>query len=577
MATIATLAVAVKGDVSPLNRDLGGAQSRIRRFGGRMSAVGKTITKGVTVPIVAAGAAAVKAAADQGEALNKTNVIFGQSGKQVARWSRTTAQSMGLSRAESLEAAGGFGAMLQTAGVARQQLAPMSTQLVKLSADMASFNNEDPSAMLERLRSGLSGEAEPLRRFGVFISAAAVNTQAYKDGIAKAGSELTEQQKVQARFNLIMEQTTKQQGDFERTAGSLPNQLSRLKASATDLAAGFGTILLPVVQQIASHVLALANRFKALSPETQKTIVQVLAVAAVVGPVIFILGKLVSAIAVVIKIMKVLRLALIFGFGPIGLIIVGVTLLAVVIIKNWDKIKRFTVRVWNAVVGFIKRNWQLILAVIMGPMGIILGLIIRNWDTIKRVTLRVWSAVRDFIGRAIDRIRDFIGRLVDRVRDFGTRIVKLWLSIPGRMVSIGVDIVRGIWEGIKSMAGWLAGQVKNFISSVVPGPIADKLGIGSPSKVLRDLMRAVPEGMALGILDGRSVVSRAANTVAGMAVPTDPAFGALGAAPRFRGRGLLVTLVFEGRSEDLWVKALRGSVRKRGGDVQAVLGGTSGG
>jgi hypothetical protein len=105
--------------------------------------------------------------------------------------------------------------------------------------------------MLERLRSGLSGEAEPLRRFGVFINEARVQAEAYKSGIAEVGTALTDAQKVQARFNIIMQDTVKQQGDFGRTLGeSLPNQIRVLKAEMTDLAAEAGKALLPALTDL---------------------------------------------------------------------------------------------------------------------------------------------------------------------------------------------------------------------------------------------------------------------------------------------------------------------------------------
>lgn len=247
-----------------MNRGIDQSQSKVKRFGSGLLTFAKRAALPAAAALTAAGGAALKFAADEGEALNKANVIFGNSAKQIDVWSKTTANSFGLARAESLEAAAGFGAMLDTAGIARQELAPMSQQLVELASDMASFNNQDPSAMLERLRSGLAGEAEPLRRFGVFISAAAVQTQAYKDGIAKTGKELTEAQKVQARYNLILSQTNKQQGDFARTQNSLPNLMSRVGALLKDLAAKFGRLILPFVEKSLQFVLdvfgAIANQ-----------------------------------------------------------------------------------------------------------------------------------------------------------------------------------------------------------------------------------------------------------------------------------------------------------------------------
>jgi hypothetical protein len=231
------------------------------------SAFGSVIPLGAAaagVAVVALATTVIKSAADQVEAVNKTKVIFGESAESVLAFSDTAASAFGIAKAEALNAAGGFGAMLDSAGLAEKAAASMSVRMVKLAGDMASFNNEDPSAMLERLRSGLAGEAEPLRRFGVFLSEAAVKAEAYSSGIAAVGSELTEAQKVQARYNIILRQTTKQQGDFGRTLGeSLPNQLRVMRAELIDMAADIGQELLPALIEL---VQALRDILPVLKP-----------------------------------------------------------------------------------------------------------------------------------------------------------------------------------------------------------------------------------------------------------------------------------------------------------------------
>lgn len=227
-----------------------GMSSRFRGFGSKLGAIVKRSMLPVGAALAAGAVVGVKSAADLGESINKASEIFGKNKDQILEWSTTTANAFGLSRAQALEAAAGFGTMLDTSGVATKELGPMSSRLVELAADMASFNNEDPSDMLDRLRSGLAGEAEPLRRFGILLSEATITEQAYKDGLAERGEALTDAQKVQARYNVMLAQTTKQQGDFGRTAESMPNQIRRLRAQFSDLSAQIGEKLLPVAVKI---------------------------------------------------------------------------------------------------------------------------------------------------------------------------------------------------------------------------------------------------------------------------------------------------------------------------------------
>jgi hypothetical protein len=240
-----------------------------------------TAFRGVGVAAVAGIGVAIKAASDLGESLNKTRVIFGDASESVIAFSETTASTLGIAQSQALDAAAGFGAMALSAGLSESAAASLSIDLVKLAGDMASFNNQDPSEMLERLRSGLAGEAEPLRRFGVFLSEAAVQAKAMELGIGSASEELTDAEKVQARYAIILEQTTKQQGDFARTVGeSLPNQLRVMKAELTDTAASLGNALLPLVLEATKALLELVETLEPL-----------LNILGKLGPAVHLLGE----------------------------------------------------------------------------------------------------------------------------------------------------------------------------------------------------------------------------------------------------------------------------------------------
>jgi phage-related protein len=140
---------------------------------------------------VAAGAGlAIKAASDLNEQVNKASVVFGKSAPAIVAWSQTTAKSLGISQRAALEAAGTFGNMLVPMGIARDRAAEMSKRMVTLAADMASFNNASPEETLQAIRSGLAGETEPLRKFGVFLSEARVKQEALNLGLIKGAGAL---------------------------------------------------------------------------------------------------------------------------------------------------------------------------------------------------------------------------------------------------------------------------------------------------------------------------------------------------------------------------------------------------
>ena len=206
---------------------------------------------------------AVGAASDLNESMSKMQTVFGDSASGIATWSTTTARNMGISRQAALEVAGTFGNLFTAMGMSQAPAAQMSMDLVKLSGDLASFNNLDPEEVLLKLRAGLVGEAEPMRALGVNMNEATVKAQAMKMGFKEVNGTLTDAQKIQARYAIIMSQTATAQGDFARTAEGAANRGRILAATSANLSAEIGQKLLPA--KIALQELMATKLLPALS------------------------------------------------------------------------------------------------------------------------------------------------------------------------------------------------------------------------------------------------------------------------------------------------------------------------
>lgn len=192
---------------------------------------------------------------DLSESVSKSGVVFGAYSKQVSAFAANAASSMGISQQEATESAATFGNLAVSLGLSQKQSANMSTSLVKLGGDLASFNNVDPAQAIEALRSGLVGETEPLRQFGINLNQAALKQQALKMGLDASGPTLSAAVQAQAAYALIMQQSTTAQGDFIRTSGGLANQQRIIAAQFTDLKANVGGALYPIVQ-LGAHALS---------------------------------------------------------------------------------------------------------------------------------------------------------------------------------------------------------------------------------------------------------------------------------------------------------------------------------
>lgn len=248
-----TLRVEIVGDASSLQKTFGKAADSGDRLSSTFKSLGRV---GVLAGAALGGAAvvgaskAINAASDLNESLNAVNVTFGESAKIVTDFGKNAAQRTGLSMRELNESVVPIGASLQNMGASADEAAKTSINLAKRAADMASVFNTDVGSALTAIQAGLRGEADPLERFGVGLSAARVEAFALSTGLIKTKKDLTDQIKVQARVGLLMKDSAKFAGDFANTSDGLANSQRILKAEIENAGAAIGTALLPVAGKV---------------------------------------------------------------------------------------------------------------------------------------------------------------------------------------------------------------------------------------------------------------------------------------------------------------------------------------
>ena len=217
---------------------------------------------GTAVGVVAGASAGILSAANAASRLNEqaaaTKVTFGSASGQVRDFSKTTATGLGVAAAEALKAANQFGAFFKQAGFADKASAKMSTTLVQLAGDLASFRNVGVDQSLAAISSGLAGESEPLRRLGVDLRILKVDAEALASGFASTKDEITETDRVAARYVSLLRQTGDAQTDAARTANEYANTQRRLAATTEDLKANLGQPILPSLTDLAQGLSLLA-------------------------------------------------------------------------------------------------------------------------------------------------------------------------------------------------------------------------------------------------------------------------------------------------------------------------------
>lgn len=313
--------VEISADISKLNKELNNAEKatenatkslskKLQATGKKMSSIGLKMTLGVTTAIGGIGAAVTKMAMDAEESENLFEVSMGNMADATREWSEDLREELGLNEYETRKYASTFNVMLNSMGLGETAAYDMSKGLTELSYDMASFYNLKPEEAFQKLQAGISGEIEPLKRLGILINENTIQQVAYANGIAEAGDQLTEQQKVQARYLAIMEQTSKAQGDLARTIDSPTNQLRILKAELEQVGIEFGQALIPALQDGIEILRKFTSWLSDLDEGQRKNIVKMAAFAAAIGPVLLGLGKILTIAPKVATGLKAIKTAM---------------------------------------------------------------------------------------------------------------------------------------------------------------------------------------------------------------------------------------------------------------------------
>lgn len=172
----------------------------------------------------------------------------------------------------------------------------------------------------------------------------------------------------------------------------------------------------------------------------------------------------------------------------------------------WSVATQYFAEIWAAVTSVFdgaaswfgdkfKSAWQAVSAV---------------WDGVKQYFAGIWTGITG----TFDAANSWFGQKFTAAwqaiqtawSGVGQYFAQVWQTIvsafdngPAKMLQIGKSLISGIWEGIKSMSGWIGECITNFASEYIAGPIKKFFGIASPSKYMRD---EIGTNLGLGVVEG---------------------------------------------------------------------------
>ena len=467
---------------------------------------------------VALGVSSIKAASDLDEALSKNIAVFGDYASSVVSFSEDAARSIGLSQTEAVGFASSFGNLLQQiGGQTQEESAQISQSLTTLAADLGSFNNVSGAEAAQALSSALTGEFEPLKRFGVIINDNVLKVKALELGLYDGSGALSAQAKQAATLALIYEQTETAQGDFARTSGGLANQQRILSAQFANLKTEIGSRLLPVAvrlvtwanDQMPRAIAFVEKAFDKVGPviETVADAISGLftssgdgpsTVTRIVTPILDGFGSVVSWFrtnwpqirTIISGVFNAVSTFVTTVLPPIRNTVLNV-LGAVVgwIAENMPAIQATVTRVFEAVSTWLNENWPPIQALVLDVFQTISTWIAENWPAISETFIGVVTAMGDAFSATIE----LISAIWDRWGEDFLKIAELVLGIIGPLWTGAWEVIAGAirtatavingdwdkaWDEIKGIFSTVWDTIKTIASNVLGdliGTIRDKL------------------------------------------------------------------------------------------------------
>lgn len=546
------IAAGLKGAAGPATQALGAEvesnsgpfQAALGKLGGFAKGAGVAIAGGLAAGIAGLAALtgkAVMSAAELEQQLGGSEAVFGEFASGIQEKAKSAYSQAGLSQQEFLQGANKMGSLFQGAGFSVQQSMTMSADSMQRASDIASIMGISTTDALEAVTGMAKGNFTMMDNLGVAMNDTAIGAYALSKGINKTTQQMSIQEKIGLAQQMFMEKTAKYAGNYAKENETLSGSLNTTKKAFDNLLAGQGDIdgfvdsLLNTIEIAVPQITAMLPKIVQGIGSVLGALVPALASAlpkllpALIGAVVQLIQALVQALPSVVNALLAALPILIDAFIKLFLAIVQALPAIVTNIAN------ALPTIINAIVNGLT-NPTTLQALIMGAVQLFLALVqaipiiipalVGAIPTIIKniiATLTNGAFIQQMISAGVQLLKATISGIVSMT---GSVISAAWQIIkaiagvlsPSSLLNIGKDVVKGLWNGIQDMGGWLKDKIVGFVKDKIPGPIKSALGIKSPSRVAAALGKQVPAGLAMGIDKASGLVEKAATNMANSAL-----------------------------------------------------------
>jgi phage-related minor tail protein len=473
-----------------LGTDLEHAGNKMKDLGKEMSNIGKDLSMKVTAPIVAAGGAAFKMAADMEDAVGATDQIYKKSAGAVKDWADQLESYYGIAESEAIEYANMMGTMLvNIGGLTEEEAAKQSATLIELAGDLAAMYGGSTADAVRALTGALKGNNTMLDNYGMAANDALIKTKALEMGLYSGTGQMDLAAKQAATLALIMEQSGAAQGQAAREAEGSSGAMRAFATEMKNLSIAIGENLLPVITPLISKLTDLLGRFSDMNPAVQKVLTIIALLVAAIGPLLVAAGMMISAIG---------NIAV--GISKLGPLVKGLS---------------SAVGVLSKAMAFLAANP---IVLVIAAVAALVAALVHLWKTnedFRNAIINAWNKIVEVITSVVEKIKTFFTKTIPNATK---SMVECFKELPGKIKQVGIDLIIGLWNGIKKKLGWLKNKVTGVVDTIKGWFTGSKgFDVHSPSKWGENLGENVSAGIAKGLIDSMAAISQATNRVVSQA------------------------------------------------------------
>jgi len=446
----------VRENVRNLSGNLGEVSARIRNFGAGMSLF-------LTAPIALMGKAMITAASDAEESRQKFNVVFRSISAESEKTADNLAKDFGLAGTTARELLGDTGDLLTGFGFTGESALKLSKDVNELAVDLASFTNFSGGAegASKALTKALLGERESVKSLGISILEEDVKRQVALNTAKGMTFETMRQAKAFATLQIAQRQSQNAIGDYARTSEGAANQFRLFGERVKDLKESFGKLLLPIALKITKVFINMVEFLNDLPKPIKVLLLSLGGLAAIVGPLILVIGLLGQAIAGII------------ALGPIlgGIGIAGMGAFLVLAAKVIAVIAAISAIIFLLVDDFMvwKEGGDSAIGSVLGNFENFKNKVVSIFNFVKEFMMSFWVAVTEGGAENWDK---FLDLLIKGFIGFVKLLGQFWLKVPEIAFKVMTTIVK-IWANM-----WMKlGEIVSGFAGAVIKKVAGLLGI----------------------------------------------------------------------------------------------------